>query len=167
LPEWAFISLGSNIEPEEHLSRAAARLSKLGEKVSFSRVYQSAAVGPTPQPDFLNAAAKLWTGLYPSAIRRRLRTIEAELGRVRSADKFAPRTIDLDLCLFGDTIVTSQTLVLPDPGILTHAHIALPLAELAPDFPHPETNEPLRQIAQRLQQVDQLILREDLNLGAG
>lgn len=149
------------------MTGAAARLPELGEKVSFSRVYQSAAVGPTPQPDFLNAAAKLLTGLNPSTIRRRLRIIEAELGRVRSADKFAPRTIDLDLCLLGNAIVTSQTLVLPDPGILAHAHIAVPLAELAPDFPHPETGEPLSQIAERLRQVDRLILREDFLLGAG
>lgn len=167
MPEWAFISLGSNIDPEQHLPCAAARLSELGEQLSFSRVYQSPAVGPSPQPDFLNAAAKLRTALDPTAVRERLRAIEAELGRVRSADKFAPRTIDLDLCLFGNTVLKTQSLVLPDPGILTYAHIAVPLAELAPDFHHPETQEPLGRIAQRLSVDDELILREDLELRAG
>lgn len=164
MAEWAFISLGSNIEPEQHLRLAAQRLFEFGEQVSFSNVYQSPAVGPTPQPDFLNTAAKLRTTLDPLVIRRKLRRIEAGLGRVRTKDKFAPRTIDLDLCLLGDRILRTETLVLPDPGLLVHPHIAVPMAELAPDYVHPETKEPLSEIAQRLQDEGSLRLREDVEL---
>jgi 2-amino-4-hydroxy-6-hydroxymethyldihydropteridine diphosphokinase len=166
LTEWAFISLGSNIKPEKHLRLAAERLIEFGEQTTFSSVYQSPAIGPTPQADFLNAAAKLRTNLDPLTIRRRLRQIEADLDRVRTEDKFAPRTIDLDLCLLGERILSSETLVLPDPALLVHAHLAVPMAELAPNHRHPETNEHLRKIAQRLRDGAKLELRVDVKLDA-
>jgi 2-amino-4-hydroxy-6-hydroxymethyldihydropteridine diphosphokinase len=166
LIEWAFISLGSNIQPEKHLRLAAERLLELGEQVYFSHVYQSTAVGPIRQEDFLNAAAKLCTDFDPLTIRRRLRQIEAALGRIRTEDKYAPRTIDLDLCLLGDRILRTESLVLPDPGLLVHPHLVVPMAELDPEFPHPETMEPLGRIAQRLKEKSKLTRREDVKLDA-
>lgn len=164
MPELAFISIGSNIQPEKHLPLAVARLPRIGELVAFSTVYQTPAVGPTPQADFLNAAALLRTELPPDQIRRRLRQIEAELGRQRTEDKYAPRTIDLDLALLGDQVMETTELTLPDPEILTHPHLAIPLAELAPNHIHPVTHERLQDIAERLRPNAELKPRPDVHL---
>ncbi len=147
--EPAFVSLGSNIEPERNLPAALARLREIGRLRAVSAVYQTPAVGPRPAPDFLNAAVFIETELPPEEIRLRLRQIESDLGRVRSGDRYAPRTIDLDLCLLGRRVVDTPTLRLPDPDILTRPYLALTLAELAPDFPYPETGETLGAIAAR------------------
>jgi 2-amino-4-hydroxy-6-hydroxymethyldihydropteridine diphosphokinase len=150
LPELAFISLGSNIEPEENLTFGTRRLGELGRIISISTVYQNPAVGSTPQPDFLNAAALIETDLPAEAIRRHLRRIEVDSGRVRTQDKYAPRTLDLDLCLLGNHVIECSELVLPDPDLLTRAHVAVPMAELAPSFLHPIDGETLQTIADRL-----------------
>jgi 2-amino-4-hydroxy-6-hydroxymethyldihydropteridine diphosphokinase len=168
----AFISLGSNIAPEDNLPMAVERLKELGRLVAISSVYQSPAVGPVKQEDFLNAAALIETELTPLEIRAQLRQIEADLGRIRpekldgyppEAAKYAPRTIDLDLCLLGGMTLDSADLTLPDPDLLTRAHLAVPMAELAPDLPHPITGEPLREIADRLRPSAQLTPRADIS----
>ena len=150
MPERAFISLGSNIDPEKYLPLAVKRLEELGPLIGVSMVYQNPAIGPSPAPIFLNAAALVETDLTAGEIRDRLRRIEADLGRIRTADKYAPRVIDLDLCLLGSQVVETPELKLPDPDVLTRPHLAVTLAELAPDFPHPVTGEPLGAIAERL-----------------
>jgi len=162
LPELAFIALGSNVEPEANLPRAARLLAEIGALRAVSMVYQNPAIGSLAQPDFLNAAALIETGLSAAEIRQRLRQIEADLGRTRSADKNAPRTIDLDLCLLGSQIVETPELRLPDPDVLARAHLAIPLAELDPDFPHPVTGEPLGAIAERLRPGADLRPRPDV-----
>jgi 2-amino-4-hydroxy-6-hydroxymethyldihydropteridine diphosphokinase len=96
LPKLALISIGSNIDPENHLPLAAQKLKEIGSIVGFSTVYQNPAIGSTPQPDFLNAVAMIETDLTADAIRNTLRRIEVDLGRLRNEDKYAPRTIDLD-----------------------------------------------------------------------
>jgi 2-amino-4-hydroxy-6-hydroxymethyldihydropteridine diphosphokinase len=164
LPERAFISLGSNIEPERYLPLAVNRLKALGNVVAVSRVYQNPAVGDSPQPDFLNAAVLLETDLSLVDLRRCLRVIEDSLGRVRTEDKYAPRTIDLDLCLYGNTFSETREQTLPDPDILTRAHLAVPLAELAPDLHHPLIGDPLRDIAERLRPQSRLVPRADVLL---
>ena len=162
LPEQAFIALGSNIEPERYLPLAVAELKAIGQLRSVSNVYQNPAVGPDPQPDFLNAAALVESELPALEIRKLLRNIEAELGRLRSEDKYAPRTIDLDLCLLGSTILSTPELTLPDPELLSLAHLAITIAELAPAFPHPLTQEPLSEIASRLRSGAKLTARPDV-----
>ena len=162
MTEQAFISLGSNIEPERHLPRAMIALAALGRLAAGSMVYQNPALGTSPQADFLNAAARVETELDPLEIRDILRGIEAVLGRVRSADKYAPRTIDLDLCLMGNRVLESDLLTLPDPELLSRAFLAVPMAELAPDFLHPITLEPLAKIAARLRRGAELLERPDV-----
>jgi 2-amino-4-hydroxy-6-hydroxymethyldihydropteridine diphosphokinase len=164
LPELAFISIGSNIDPEKHLPLAVALLPRIGELVAVSAVYQNPAVGPTPQADFLNAAALLRTELPPDQIRRRLRQIEAELGRQRTEDKYAPRTIDLDLALLGDQVLDTPELLIPDPELLARPHLAISMAELAPDHVHPVTQERLHAIAERLHPHADLTPRPDVDL---
>jgi len=162
LPKRAFISIGSNIDPEKHLPLAIRKLKQLGEILSVSGVYQNPALGRSEQPDFLNAAALLLTHLPALEVRHALRSIEAQLGRVRTADKYAARTIDLDLCLYNNLVIQSPEFVLPDPGIFKRAHLAVPLAELDPGYLHPITDETLEQIAVRLRPEADLTAREDI-----
>lgn len=164
MSERAFIGLGSNIDPEQNLPAAVQRLAGLGEIVAVSTVYQTPAIGPSPAPDFLNAAVLLSTELEPLQIRKRLRAVEAELGRVRSADRYAPRTIDLDLCLYGARVLDTPELTLPDPDILERAFLAVCLAELDPELVHPVAGETLETIAARLQQDARLTPRPELEL---
>lgn len=162
MSEKAFISLGSNINPEVNLPMAMRSLDAIGEVLAVSMVYQNPAVGPTPQADFLNAAVLIATDLEPLEIRARLREIEVALGRVRSEDKYAPREIDLDLCLLGELIFESPELTLPDPDLLERPHLIVPVAELDPDFIHPITGESLDQIAERRKIDSDLTPRPDV-----
>ena len=164
MPELAFIALGSNVEPEANLPRAARLLAEIGALRAVSMAYQNPAIGPSPAPDFLNAAVLVETNLTAEDIRERLREIESDLGRVRTSDKYAPRVIDLDLCLLGSQVVETPELRLPDPDVLARAHLAIPLAELDPDFLYPTTGEPLRTIASRLATTAQLTPRPDIVL---
>jgi 2-amino-4-hydroxy-6-hydroxymethyldihydropteridine diphosphokinase len=150
LPELAFISLGSNIDPELHLPEAVDRLGSIGRVLGVSSAYRNPAVGSVPQPDFVNAAVLVETSLSPVEIRAQLRSIENDLGRIRQADKYAPRTIDLDLCYLGEMDMTVEGWALPDPGADQLAHLAIPFAELMPGFRHPRTGETLEAIAERL-----------------
>jgi 2-amino-4-hydroxy-6-hydroxymethyldihydropteridine diphosphokinase len=147
-----------------NLPLAVRRLSEAGEIVGLSAVYASPAVGPAGQPDFVNAAVLLETSLAPDVLRRRLRRLEADMGRVRTGDRFAPRPIDLDLVLYNDLVSLEPALPLPDPDLLERAYLAVTIAELDPARPHPVTGEPLREIADRLRRGTSLARRDDLDL---
>ena len=164
LPNHAFISLGSNIEPDLNLPLAIQKLSRLGKILAVSGVYQNPALGPSQRPDFLNAAVLMETEYQALGLRHELRTIESELGRVRTEDKYAARTIDLDLCLFNKLIIHSPEFELPDPGIFERAHLAVPLGDLDPGFKHPITDETLDLIASRIRSEAELTPREDIAL---
>ncbi len=164
MTELAFIALGSNIDPETNLPLATTRLSELGNPIAISTVYQNPAIADEPQPDYLNAAVLIETALDPLTIRKKLREIEADLGRIRTEDKFAPRTIDLDLCILGDRVLDHELLSLPDPDLLKRAHLAVTLAELRPDFLHPITGDSLEKIAHELREDAELNPRPDVVL---
>ena len=164
MTELAFIALGSNIDPETNLPLAAVRLSELGYPIAVSTVYQNPAIANEPQPDYLNAAVLIETALNPWMIRDKLREIETDLGRIRTADKFAPRTIDLDLCMLGDRVLDHELLSLPDPDLLKRAYLAVTLAELRPDFLHPITGDSLEEIANELRKDADLNPRSDVVL---
>ena len=162
MSELAFISLGSNIEPEKNLLFGTRRLCELGKLIAVSTVYQNPAIGPTPQADFLNAAVLVETDHPAEIIRQHLRGIEADAGRVRTHDKYAPRTLDLDLCLLGAQVSEGPEPSLPDPDLLTRAHLAVPMAELAPSFLHPVSGEALHFIADRLRPDVSLVPRPEI-----
>lgn len=155
------MGLGSNIEPERYLPRAVAAVKPLGAS-AVSGVYQNPAQGGPPQPDFLNAAVALQTDMHAGQLREALREVERRLGRVRTADKHAPRTIDLDLLMLGAQVLEQAELIIPDPQLLTAAHLAIPAAEVAPTAVHPQTGETLRSIAERLRPTAVLRLRQDV-----
>ncbi len=124
----AYLSLGSNVDKEYNLPAAVRLLAEHGRVLAVSAVYETAPVGNPDDPSF----------------------IEQQLGRQRSADPNAPRTIDVDISLFDDAILDLGKRHIPDPEIVRFPHIAVPLADLAPDYRHPETGETLAQIAARV-----------------
>jgi 2-amino-4-hydroxy-6-hydroxymethyldihydropteridine diphosphokinase len=162
------IILGSNIEPEHYLPRAVQLIAEAADLRGVSRVYESAPVNAAGviaagQGQFLNAAVLIETVIPPADLKYTvLRTFETTLGRIRTGDKFAARTIDLDLALYGNLVLDDPRL--PDPDILTRAYIALPLADLAPDFRHPITGQTLAEIAARFANAPGITVRDDVSL---
>ena len=153
-PNLAYLSLGSNIEPERNLPAAVAQLAQFGRIRAVSTVWQTAPIGFTDQPDFLNAVVLLETPLSARALREQVIVqIEQNLNRVRTANKNAPRTIDIDIMLFNHDVLSLGRRRIPDPEVLERPFVAIPLAEIAPDYVHPETGQTLRQIAQRFDPV--------------
>ncbi len=147
----ACIGLGSNIQPERHLPAAVVELARIGELARVSQVYGSAAVGDVEQPAFLNAAVLLVTDHSPQSLCTLLREIETNLGRVRDPDnRNAARTIDLDLVLYDESVLTIGHRRIPDPDLLDRSFVAVPMADIDPHFVHPQTGETLSFIADRL-----------------
>ncbi len=151
-----YLSLGSNIAPEENLPRALALLRRRVRVREVSRVWQTPPYGTQGAP-FLNAAAAIETSLPADALKEEvLRPIEAALGRARGPDKFAPRPIDLDILLYGARLL--------EPDVWERPHLAVPLAEILPDYENPRTGEPLADAARRLLPPNGFFLRPDVVL---
>jgi 2-amino-4-hydroxy-6-hydroxymethyldihydropteridine diphosphokinase len=158
------IALGSNIAPEANLREAVQRLAARAHLVAVSPVYETKPVGKTDQPNFLNAAALIETEYGAAELKDEvLAEIEQELGRVRTADRNAPRTIDLDIILYGDQVLEFGGRHIPDPDLLRYPHVAVPAADVAPAYRHPETGQTLREIADGMPK-DGLLRRMDLRL---
>lgn len=141
----AFVGLGSNLGERESLIRQALEaLSGLPETTLLraSSLYDTEPVGETDQPDFLNAVALLDTQLTARQLLWNLLLIEKRLGRVRT-QKWGPRTIDLDLLLYGDQIIEDADLRVPHPELTRRAFVLVPLTELDPSLVHPESGESL------------------------
>jgi len=134
------ILLGSNIEKERHLPEAIRLLRRHNriEVRKVSRFFDSAAVGgPEDAPRFFNAAVVACTDLEPEELRTELRQIERVLGRERSADRNAPRTIDLDIAYYGDRVAKFDGWQIPDPEVSRAPHVAIPIADVAPAWIDP------------------------------
>lgn len=131
----AFIGIGSNIEPEKNVRAAVRSLAQQMRVVGISTVYCTGALGRPEQPHYFNCVVEVETEAHPAEVKHGiLRPIESSLGRKRSGDKYAPRTIDLDLILYGDLAMDTEDIRLPDPEILERPFLAIPLFELAPDL---------------------------------
>lgn len=153
-PNIAYLSLGSNIDPAPNLERAVRLLAELTRLRAISSVWETKPVGLHEQPNFLNAAAVVQTELTARQLKHKvLQTIEQQLGRVRLADKNGPRSIDIDVVLFNNQVLELGLRRIPDPEVLERAFVAIPLAELAPNYRHPETGQTLRKIAARFNRV--------------
>ena len=163
----AYLALGSNIDPEQNLPEAVRQLSRFGRVLAVSRVWETAPVGLTDQPNFLNAAALMETPLTACELRlQAIAEIERLLQRTRdSRNKNAARTIDIDMALFNCEILRIGHRKIPDPNILTRAFVAIPLAELDADYVHPENGRTLAQIAGDFKpQASEIQLRPDVVL---
>lgn len=147
----AFIGVGSNIEPEQNVRAAILRLAQDTRLVGLSMVYRTEALSRPEQPPYLNCVAEIETDALPLEVKRAiLRPIESSLGRRRTADKYAARTIDLDLIVYDDLVLDEPGLQLPDRDILVRPFLAIPLFELAPELVLPGLGLPIRDIAARL-----------------
>lgn len=161
----AYLSLGSSLDKERNLPAGVKLLAQHGRVRAVSAAYETDPVGNPDDPTFLNAALILETPLDPLALKETvLRAVENQLARRRTADRNAPRTFDADISLFNDQILDLGRRRIPDPEILLYAHIAVPLAEIAPDYHHPDTGEALAEIASRLSTDTRLRRRDDVIL---
>jgi 2-amino-4-hydroxy-6-hydroxymethyldihydropteridine diphosphokinase len=145
-----FVGVGSNIAPERNVREAVRLLAAEVHVVAVSTAYRTAPLGRVGQPEFYNCVVQIETGMSPARLRSALRRIEGKLGRKRGDDKCAPRTIDLDVLIYGDLAVTTDAFVIPDPQIAERPFLALPLRELAPDLVLPGSGRPIREIAAEL-----------------
>ena len=141
------LSLGSNVERRRSVDLGLALIARRFAVVAVSRRYDVAAVGVPDRPYFLNAAIRLRTDLPLRALREACRRIEEACGRRRGADRFAPRTLDLDV-VFADPGVPG-TEVLPHPDLAEHAYVLCPCAAVWPDALHPEAGMSLGDLAAR------------------
>ena len=133
----AYVGLGSNLEqPENQVRQAFDELDRLPHTrvVRKSSLYRTAPVGYEPQPQFINAVAQLETGLPAERLLAELQGIERRHGRERTFQN-APRTLDLDLLLFGDSKLNTPQLTLPHPRMHERAFVLAPLLEIAPQLP--------------------------------
>lgn len=137
-----FLGLGSNLGDQvEHLATALRRIGELGEVRAVSGVYETAPEGFIDQPPFLNMVAELETVLEPIELLEVTRGIERDRGRVRSY-RNAPRTLDIDVLLFGGRVVESDGLTIPHPRMDTRVFVLVPLLEIAPEVTDPLTGRP-------------------------
>ena len=129
----AFISIGSNIDPETNVRNAILRLTETARVKAISTVYRTVPIGRPGQPPFYNCVIEIETDLPPRDLKfLLLRRLESEMGRTRGTDKFAARTIDLDLILYDELVTTAEDITLPDPDILRRPFLAVALHGLAP-----------------------------------
>ncbi len=136
-----------------HLRDALQRLGDLGAVEAVSPFLDTAPVGYTAQPRFLNAAARLRTDLPPDELLRRLLAIEEALGRVRTV-RWGPRTVDLDLLLYDDAVRDERGLTLPHPRLHERRFVLEPLAAIAPDAVHPRLQRTVRELLADLDEHD-------------
>ncbi len=150
----AFVAVGSNINPAANVQAAVRALAARVQVAAISTVYLTEPENRPDQPPFYNCVVEINAAISPRSLKFRvLRRIEAELGRERTADKYAPRTIDLDLILYDDVVLKTPGLVLPDPDIARRAFLAVPLSELAPDLVPAGTRTTVGELAARLRAV--------------
>jgi 2-amino-4-hydroxy-6-hydroxymethyldihydropteridine diphosphokinase len=140
----AYLSLGSNIQPEVNLPKGIDLLLEYGEVHRVSSVWESEAVG-SEGPNFLNACVLFITPLlYPEMKEQVIHPIETKLGRKRKSDKYAPRTIDIDIVLFDDQSCNDK--------FWKQAFVVVPLAEIYPNYQNPLAQESIAETATRLRQ---------------
>jgi 2-amino-4-hydroxy-6-hydroxymethyldihydropteridine diphosphokinase len=146
-----FVGLGSNQgDPRRQIETALSELPSLGASVArVSHFYRTEPVGGEPsQPWYVNAVAELVFRGEPLELLRGFRKIESRHGRVRS-ERNAPRTLDLDILLFGDRILESDELTLPHPRFRDRKFVLVPLAEIAPEARDPSTGLTIRELLAR------------------
>ena len=155
-PVQAFVSAGSNVDPAKHIRMAVGGLRERFGPLRVSAVYRSRAAG-FEGDDFLNLVIGFRTGERPQAIVAELERLHEEAGRSRGANPFSPRTLDLDLLLYGDQVI--DDVQVPRPDITRYSFVLGPLAELAPGQRHPVTGETMAEMWQRFDKASHPLQR--------
>jgi 2-amino-4-hydroxy-6-hydroxymethyldihydropteridine diphosphokinase len=146
----AFVAVGSNIDPGRNMMEAIRQMASLLHIVGISTVYLSEALGRQEQPPYYNCVVEIDSESGPEELRTQFRKIEMDLGRQRGPDRYAARTIDLDLILYDDLMLNTNDITLPDPEILHRPFLAFPLHELAPDLTLPGLGTTIADVVSRL-----------------
>ncbi|AKE57776.1 2-amino-4-hydroxy-6-hydroxymethyldihydropteridine diphosphokinase [Citrobacter farmeri] len=136
-----YIALGSNLaSPLEQVNAAVNAIREIPESrvVAVSSFYRTPPLGPQDQPDYLNAAVALETTLEPETLLDHTQRIELQQGRVRKAERWGPRTLDLDIMLFGDRVIHNERLTVPHYDMKNRGFMLWPLFEIAPDLHFPD-----------------------------
>lgn len=150
----AYIGIGSNLEREKHINVAIVELSHIGEIIRLSNIYESEAVGFAGEP-FYNLVVEMKTDMGLTDFSHALRKIELKLGRKANAAKFEPRTLDLDIVLFGEQ-TSEQNPTVPRSDIYQYAFVIQPLYELCPDLVVPNDGQTIAQIYHQAKHIDSL-----------
>jgi 2-amino-4-hydroxy-6-hydroxymethyldihydropteridine diphosphokinase len=160
-----FVAAGSNVDAERNLRLASHELVKTFGKVEFSPAYQNVAAG-FEGDDFINFVAAFDTELPVRAVVAELQRIEGLCGRERDAPKWAPRSMDLDILLFGDRVCDEPGLVLPRPDLLRRAYMLGPMADIGGEVIHPLEQRTISDLWQRFDRDAHPLTRIELSLGA-
>jgi 2-amino-4-hydroxy-6-hydroxymethyldihydropteridine diphosphokinase len=145
-----YLSLGSNLGNRGvNLENAISKLNQLGNVVAVSSFYETEPVEVTAQPWFLNCAIKLDTEKMPKQLLKGILDVEQEMGRKRTQNK-GPRNIDIDILLFGNSIVEAKGLTVPHPALHERRFVLEPLAEIAPEVRHPVFKKTIREMRDAL-----------------
>lgn len=150
MPKVAYLSLGSNVgDREAQLRDAQARLASIGRVTATSSLYETEPVEFTQQPWFLNCVVALEAGSTPQRLMAAILRIEQEMGR-RRMQKKGPRSIDIDILLFDESVLESKELTIPHPAMHQRRFVLEPLAEIAPDLIHPVFQKTIRELLDAL-----------------
>jgi len=145
-----YLSLGSNLgDRQANLRNAIGRLLELGDVLEVSSYYETEPVDFTDQPWFLNCAVAVRTELLPNDFLKGIQAIEKSLGRQRTQPK-GPRTVDIDILLFGQQTINTPHLQLPHPAMVERRFVLEPLTEIAPEVMHPKMKKTIRQLRNAL-----------------
>ena len=161
----AYLGLGSNLgDREENLRKSLSLLGDAGEITALSSIYETEPWGYADQPSFLNLVCGFRTSLSPPELLALAQEVERKLGRVRTI-RYGPRTMDVDILLYGDRIVDTSDLQIPHPRIPERAFVLAPFAEIAPDIEHPTLKRPISALLADAPGRETVVKLGDLSLG--
>lgn len=158
------LGLGSNVGDRlQNLQSAVDKLSKIGEIIKVSKVYETEPWGKTDQPAFLNACVKIECNLNPEDLLNKLKQIEKKIGRVER-ERWGPREIDIDILFYDDIVIESQRLTIPHPLLHERAFVLVPLNDIAPEFTHPKLNVVVSELLKKVDRIGVRLHEGAINL---